>query len=323
MIKFRGRYIIRAEDKLAKIPEKGSIFLYRGCISKSKYPGIEVSTQKTLRLLGFEVYTSQDEACCGGLAYFSGFMPFKSFATLIGWNLSIAKKYAENLVTPCNGCYASFYHVLKDIDKKGGKVEVEKVLHKVGVKPAWDIKVFHVAEVFYKVKEKIIKLQKVKLNGLKVACHYGCHYLKTFPEEVLGSAENPTFMDELVELLGGKVVNYEEKHICCGGDFFQPEYTPEVSLKITEAKLRNIREAEADLLLVPCPMCLSVFDEAPKKGDKNLGLPVLHISEFIGLILGLDPLKDLGLQAHLTPVNIPQTEDYLKKFKSLRRTLHQ
>jgi len=294
-----------AEEKTKKIPERGSIYFYRGCLSRNRYPGIEVSTKKILKRLGFNVYVSQDEACCGGFAYFTGFMSFKTFSALIGWNFSIAKKYANTLVTTCNGCYCSFYHVLKNIHNASEKIEVEKVLSEVGLKPAWDINVFHIAEVFYKAKEKILSLQKLKLNGLKVACHYGCHYLKAFPEDVVGNPENPTFLDEIVEFLGGKAVDYEEKHVCCGADFYQLEYAPQVALKTAKTKIESLKDADADLILVMCPLCLQAFDESQRKLWNNLGIPVLHVSEFIGLVLGFNPKKDLGLRAHLTHVHLP------------------
>jgi len=303
-----------------EIPDKGSLFVFLGCQAKSRYPGIEYSTLKALKNLGYTPYTSYEEACCGSFANFSGFADFKILIALAGWNIWVAEKYSKNIVTVCDTCYGAFLRVLKNIKENQSMLEVEKVLGNLNIKPDWNVNIFHVAEVFYRAKDKILEQQKISLEGVKVAVHYGCHYMKSSPEKVLGNSEDPGFLEELVSKLGGEVVEYGEKHLCCGVKLnISSLKNPKLSTNVTKAKLKSMKEAGANLIVVTCPACLYTFDEfARNEKLKKFSLPVLHVSELVGLVLGFDVLKELALQSHFTPVTLPQIEDYLKNWRMIR-----
>jgi succinate dehydrogenase / fumarate reductase cytochrome b subunit len=61
-------------------------------------------------------------------------------------------------------------------------------------------------------------------------------------------------------------------------------------------------DAHADCLVVPCPLCHLNLDLqqplAAKAVGRELGLPVLHLPQLIGLALGLEP-KELGMSKHV------------------------
>ncbi|MGP3668021.1 MAG: heterodisulfide reductase-related iron-sulfur binding cluster [Candidatus Bathyarchaeota archaeon] len=303
-----------------EIPDKGPIFIFLGCQTKNRYPGIEYSTLKALKNLGYTPYTSYEEVCCGSFANFSGFADFKILTALTGWNIWVAEKFSKNLVTICDTCYGTFLRVLKNIKENSSIREVEKVLFELNVKPDWNVNIFHVSEVFYKAKNRILEKQKINLKGVKAAVHYGCHYVKSSPEKVLGNPEDPGFLEELITTLGGEVVEYGEKHLCCGVRLNVSSLkNPSLSVSITKAKLKSMKETGANLVVVTCPTCLYTFDEFVKYEEfKKLSLPVLHISEFIGLVLGFDALKELALQSHFTPITLPQVEDYIKNWRMIR-----
>ena len=64
----------------------------------------------------------------------------------------------------------------------------------------------------------------------------------------------------------------------------------------------NAIDAEADCLVVPCPLCHLNLDlqqpAAAKVVGRDLGLPVLHLPQLVGLALGLSP-KELGMNKHV------------------------
>ena len=280
----------RSTKRVEDIPESGEIYVHLGCLAKAKYPSIEYSAVKTLELLGFKPATSYEEVCCGGILYLSGFTSFKSLAAFTGWNTWLASKHSKHIASVCDTCYSTYLEVLKHIGESEIKGEVEEALAKVGVKPAWDVKIFQLAEIYYRVKDKILGLMKHSLNGVKIAVHHGCHYSKAYPEEVLGRPESVRFLEELVESLGGEPVEYAERNLCCGACFaISASYDRKASLKTTEAKLGSMIDGGAELILVTCPGCMATFDEAPLK----VGLPVLHVAELVGLILGLDRLPSM------------------------------
>ena len=56
-------------------------------------------------------------------------------------------------------------------------------------------------------------------------------------------------------------------------------------------------DAEADCMVTPCPLCHLNLDLqqplAERYGGRDLGLPILHLPQLLGLAFGLDP-KALG-----------------------------
>jgi len=98
--------------------------------------------------------------------------------------------------------------------------QVNEELSRTGIKHAGGVKVRHFARVLLEeIGEEKIKEHLVKdLSDLRIAVHYGCHYLK--PSEIyegFDSVENPKSIETLVALTGARVIDYENKKRCCGG----------------------------------------------------------------------------------------------------------
>jgi heterodisulfide reductase subunit B len=69
-------------------------------------------------------------------------------------------------------------------------------------------------EAFIELKKFI----KQPLNGLRIAPHYGCHYIK--PSDIyegFDSPFHPHSLDKLIEITGATSLQYSEKLQCCGG----------------------------------------------------------------------------------------------------------
>jgi succinate dehydrogenase / fumarate reductase, cytochrome b subunit len=74
-------------------------------------------------------------------------------------------------------------------------------------------------------------------------------------------------------------------------------------------------DAGADCLVTPCPLCHLNLDlqqpAAQKYVERDLGIPVLHLPQMVGLALGLEP-KELGMGKHVVP-----TDDVQRKVAEL------
>ena len=68
-------------------------------------------------------------------------------------------------------------------------------------------------------------------------------------------------------------------------------------------------QGDGEVVVVACPMCHSNLDmrrpEINKFLDEKIDIPVLYISQVLGLAVGLDA-KTLGLNRHMTDVKLPQ-----------------
>jgi heterodisulfide reductase subunit B len=136
----------------------------------------------------------------------------------------------------------------------------------------------------------------------KVACYYGCLLVRPKSVTHYERIEDPTEMDALLKLIGATPIDWAMKTECCGA-----------SLSITRTDMvgamgANILEDAvargAEAIIVACPMCHSNLDmrraEIERAAGKKFGIPVLYITQAIGLALGIST-KTLGMQRHFVP----------------------
>jgi succinate dehydrogenase / fumarate reductase cytochrome b subunit len=149
--------------------------------------------------------------------------------------------------------------------------------------------------------DKIASMVMRPLTDLRVGPFYGCYIVR--PTDRLGiDREHPrdTYLHQLIEALGGTVVDYAGQYKCCG--FPIVTMNKEASLKQAGRHLGDALDADADCLVTPCPLCHLNLDlqqpVAEKIVGRPLGMPVLHLPQLVGLALGLEP-KELGLNKHV------------------------
>ena len=142
---------------------------------------------------------------------------------------------------------------------------------------------------------------KRPLTDLKVGPFYGCYIVR--PMDRLGiDADRPrdAYLGMLIDALGGTVIDYAGSHKCCGFPIIT--MNKEASLKQAGRHLGDAVDADADCLVTPCPLCHLNLDLQQPLAEsvvgRDLGMPVLHLPQLVGLALGLDP-KELGMGRHV------------------------
>jgi heterodisulfide reductase subunit B len=154
--------------------------------------------------------------------------------------------------------------------------------------------------------QDVIEAKTVAPLARKVACYYGCLLVR--PAKITGfdRTEDPMEMDKLVAAVGGKAIDWNFKTECCGASFSlsQTSVVGRLGAKIMQDAVA--RKAEA--VVVACPMCHSNLDlrrgEINQRLEQKTDIPVLYITQVIGLALGI-PEKKLGLGRHFVPVKFP------------------
>jgi len=148
-----------------------------------------------------------------------------------------------------------------------------------------------------RLRERVVR----PLEGLRVAPFYGCYVVR--PTERLGFDEFPErdqYLEQVIEAVGGTAVEYAGSHKCCGFPVITMNKT--TSLRQAGRHLADAIDADADCLVTPCPLCHLNLDlqqpDAAKYVERDLGIPVLHFPQLIGLALGIDP-KELGMNKHV------------------------
>jgi succinate dehydrogenase / fumarate reductase cytochrome b subunit len=142
---------------------------------------------------------------------------------------------------------------------------------------------------------------KRPLTNLKVGPFYGCYIVR--PRERLGiDADRPrnTYLEQVIDALGGTVIEYAGSHKCCGFPIITMNKT--ASLKQAGRHLGDALDADADCVVTPCPLCHLNLDLQQPLAEsvvgRELNMPVLHLPQLVGLALGLEP-KELGLNRHV------------------------
>jgi heterodisulfide reductase subunit B len=281
---------------------------FPGCLAPVMARQFELSARKVAKKLGVELIDLEDFACCG--------FPIRSVdqetaLLLAARNLSVAEDAGLDVCTICTGCASTLAEASKELTHNDGlRTKVNEKLKKIGRAYKGESQVKHFVRVLHedigpkKIKNKV----KNDLDGLKVASHYGCHYLK--PSDVFDEFENPEFprtLDDLVSALGAETVEYEDKTQCCGGVILDVD--DNIALAMAQRKLDHIKAVGANAMVLMCPLCGSMYDRNQRVIERRFSaaydLPVLYYPQILGLALGMNP-KELGLE-----MNRVKTSDLL------------
>ena len=126
--------------------------------------------------------------------------------------------------------------------------------------------------------------------------------------------ENPQSLDKLVGCLGAEPVPYPLKNRCCGGALIISEM--DMALDLLHKLLDNAAQNGAQCIVTSCPLCQLNLDAYQSKVNSkfktNYNLPVLFITQLIGLALNIDPLS-LGLNTNI--VSPDRVLDHIAKVK--------
>ena len=236
--------------------------------------------------------------------------PVDTVVAITQRNYNLIKQHARAAVTTCNGCFSSFQNC--DACMNGDPALADRtqdVMEKLGRCIVDDVEVFHVAEYYYKNSVALKQAATHRVDGCKVAVHYGCHFLhQEDPAVLLDVVDDPTIMEVILRDAGAEVVQYKERLTCCGAGLNQRLLHDDHinALSLTLRKMRSIAAHDADAIVVVCPYCQLHLDnsqvELEVEFDEEFSIPVIHLTQFIGLTLGF-PLETLRFDAHQVRVD--------------------
>jgi heterodisulfide reductase subunit B len=291
------------QERLDQIKISDRMFIFRPCVGENKYPGVINGLMQALPKLGVEPVTSDEQTCCGGFLTFTNVAEPTSTMPAVARNVAIAEEMGLDTITMCNGCYTFLTEFTHFMDQRPPvKKVVNTILSMIGREYKGTQSIYHVVEVLYKMKDRIAERVVRPLEGMKLATHYGCHYLNGFKNEAIDDAFMPTVLEETITACGGTPVAYEAQRDCCGTGLTQVIlHKEELSLPHCQRKFESLNEAEPDAVVVQCPYCLAQLDRMQHKltGRKvaNYKVPVIHVNQLVALALGVE-VEKLGFGAH-------------------------
>jgi heterodisulfide reductase subunit B len=260
------------------------------------------STLAVARALGIDLVEPKGWTCCGATA---GHQTDRLLAvSLPAANLTKVQDLKLDMMVNCAACY-------NRMKVANHEISSHPTIRK-GVREALDrdydgsVKVRHLLEVLLEDVglPAIKRAVKRPLNGLKVACYYGCLLVR--PPKILkfDDPENPTSLDRLVTAMGGTSLEWPSKVECCGGGLSLSR--TDVVVELTGSIIDMAASVGADCIAVSCPMCQVNLDlrqqDINKQTGKNYQIPIVYITQLLGLCLGIGP-GELGFEKLMVPAS--------------------
>ena len=275
-----------------------------GCVSRGFTPELHGSMAQVAPLLDIELVELDRAACCGAGVIAEHNQELAD--TLNARTFSLAQQVdgADMMMNICSTCQGAQTECQERLDGNSEYRErINETLAPEGL--TYERGISNKNFLWLMVEEIGLDAIKAKvkrpLTDLRVGPFYGCYIVR--PTERLGiGGDHPRdrYLQMLIEALGGTVVDYAGQYKCCGFPIIT--MNREASLKQAGRHLGDAIDADADCLVTPCPLCHLNLDlqqpGAEKVVGRDLGMPVLHLPQLVGLALGLEP-KELGMTKHV------------------------
>jgi succinate dehydrogenase / fumarate reductase, cytochrome b subunit len=275
-----------------------------GCVSRGFTPELHGSMEKVAPLLDIEL-VPLDRACCSGAGVIAEHNQ-ELADTLNARTFALAQQVegAALMMNICSTCQGAHTECQERLDANADyREQVNGTLAEQGLRYEKGLtnKNFLWVLVEELGLDELRSRVKRPLTDLKVGPFYGCYIVR--PVDRLGIDDElprDTYLGQVIEALGGTVIEYAGSHKCCGFPIIT--MSKEASLKQAGRHLGDAKDADADCLVTPCPLCHLNLDLqqplAERVVGRDLQMPVLHLPQLVGLALGLEP-KELGMQRHV------------------------
>jgi succinate dehydrogenase / fumarate reductase cytochrome b subunit len=275
-----------------------------GCVSRGFTPELHGSMAKVAPLLDIELVELDRASCCGAGVIAEHNQELADTLNARTFALAQQVEGAELMMNICSTCQGAQSECQERLDANSEYRElVNQTLATDGLRYERGISNKHFLWLMVEeigldtVREKVTR----PLTDLRVGPFYGCYIVR--PTDRLGidrSHPRDRYLHLLIEALGGTVVDYAGQYKCCGFPIIT--MNKEASLRQAGRHLGDALDAEADCLVTPCPLCHLNLDlqqpGAERLVGRELGMPVLHLPQLVGLAFGLAP-KELGMNRHV------------------------
>jgi heterodisulfide reductase subunit B len=276
--------------------------IYPGCSLNGSARDYNESVFALAEAFGLKLEQVADWNCCGATAAHN--LNKDLSLALPARILSLAEQNGmDEIIVPCAACYnrltVTQNELKRDPELKNRISEVIEMSYN------GTSQIINVIEWIDKYIIPELEGKVIKPFDRKVACYYGCLLVR--PYKVLGydRPEDPQSMDIVMSKIGATPVYYPFKTECCGAGFSmsRTDIVANLSGKIIE----DAESRSAEAIIVACPMCHSNLDmrrdDINKYWNKKFEIPVIFITQAVGLALGLSAEK-VGLKRHFVDVNV-------------------
>ena len=266
---------------------------YPGCSLHGTALFYEKSVQEVCGQLNIELTEIPDWNCCGAS---SAHMTNHELGMRLPMrNLLIAAELGHDILVPCAACFQRLKAAEKSLREDPGYWDITDY-------PA-DLKIIHISSLLAdeQIAQKIRQNIKIRLEGLNLACYYGCLSLRHPKITGVSNYEQPETLETIVSSVGAKPVSWSHKTECCSGSLIVAR--PDIAQKLVGDIVAAALRAGADGLVTDCPMCQVNVESRQFDLSSSDHLPVFFGTELISAALkGQYPSKQEKM--HLVDADI-------------------
>jgi succinate dehydrogenase cytochrome b subunit len=275
-----------------------------GCVSRGFTPELHGSMAQVAPLLDIELVELDRAACCGAGVIAEHNQELADTLNARTFALAQQVEGADMMMNICSTCQGAQSECQERLDANSEyRTHINESLASESLEYRKGIVNKHFLWLMVEeigldtIREKVVR----PLTDLRVGPFYGCYIVRP-TDRLQIDREHPrdTYLHQLIEALGGTVVDYAGAYKCCGFPIIT--MNKQASLKQAGRHLGDALDAEADCLVTPCPLCHLNLDlqqpGAERVVGRELGMPVLHLPQLVGLAFGLQP-KELGMSKHV------------------------
>lgn len=266
---------------------------YPGCALKGTAIDYDESFQAVAARLAIDVKEMKEWGCCGATAAKSVDKALADSLPLRA--LTSADREQRDLLTLCPSCHINHRQASLRLQEASPASEHPSLQGAPKVKQLLEVLAVDLGSA--QIRTKIVR----SLAGLRIVPYYGCLVTRPFPFGEKPSMENPGVMESLIAATGALPLSFAYRMDCCGGGISLSKET--VALKLSATILREAKKLSPDGLVVACPLCQFMLDAKQRvierESGEKIGLPVLYITQLLGVALGIDE-KALGLHRLIT-----------------------
>jgi len=284
-------------------PLTKTLAYYPGCSLHGTSAEFDASFRASARALGLTLQEIPGWECCGNTAAHS-INRLLAAALPVNELVKVEQDMKlDALAVPCAACYSRFKtgpHVIEESEQMADDVRaVVGRAYEGGVDVQNLIDVYHDSVGLEELAAKTTR----PFDGLKIACYYGC--LLTRPPKVTMAEdpEYPTHMEEVLEAIGCKPVDWNFKTDCCGAALALTEQG--IVDDLVSSILNDAKACGAQAVSVACPLCQVNLDgrqtEIARKQKDWEPIPIIFLSQLVGRAVGLSD-KEIGLKKHLIDI---------------------
>ncbi|MCX6553735.1 MAG: CoB--CoM heterodisulfide reductase iron-sulfur subunit B family protein [Candidatus Aminicenantes bacterium] len=281
---------------------------YPGCSMKGSAREYSESLMAVAKVLGRELPEIPDWNCCGATAAHN--LDRDLALALPARILAAAEKAGmDEVLVPCAACYSRLSVTRHELlDAKGSEALRARISGLIEAEYRGSAKVVNILEWLAGIGglEGLIQAPFAR----KVACYYGCLLVRPAGIVKFDRPEEPQSMDRLMKKIGAEPLDWAFKTECCGAGFSISRN--DLVARLSGLILDDAVARGAEAVIVACPMCHLNLDmrrpNIEKRADKKFRIPVLYVTQAIGLALGIAP-KKLGLQRHKVTVRFSPAVD--------------